>query len=120
MIAQFFDRRCIIKKLNKSGYKKRWSSTATVDMSIQDQSTGDGSINQQVGADYQAKYTGFAGIEDLHLFQVGRLITDQLSGIEYSVDKVDAESHPITGTEYVEIILVKTRSKSDGGKNWAA
>lgn len=115
MIAEFFDTQFVISKLRKTGNKKRWTATATVDGSLQD---NDDSVNQQMGAEYQEKYVLYADISYRALFQIGRLVKNKPDGIEYTIDKVNKLSHPITGTEYIEVFLIKSRSASDGSKNW--
>lgn len=114
MIADFLNRRIIVKKLTKTGMKKRWSSTATIDGDIQNDEDRE---RQQAGAEYQERFLGFFDISDVGLLQQGRLLTDKLTDTEYTIDFAMAQRHPITGTEYVEVTLVRNRSKADGSKN---
>lgn len=114
MIASFLNKTYRIKKLVTNGNKKRYTATATVDGDIQDDQS---MLNQIRGAEYQERYTGFFETEDAAIFKNGRLVIDDTTGIEYTIDKADIETHPITGTSYLECVLVKQRNKTNGDRN---
>lgn len=110
-VVKFFNKNVVIKKVPTSGKVRRWSSTATVDCNIQE----DREEAEIMGADFGTVYRGYFELSDP--VRAGFKITEQISGIEYTIDAVEQVDHPITGTSYLEATLIRDKSKQNRGTN---
>lgn len=111
MIKSFFNKKTVVKRMSNSGHVRRFTATATIDGSIQQ----DGRATELLQADFGERYIGFFETS-FNIVEGDKLIEDT-TGVEYIADTVTTIEHSITGTSYLEVLMYKDKSRQNDNTN---